>query len=175
MANVSVSRRAFLKSSVLGLLGASTLPAFARRALAQASARGKVFVLLFQRGAADGLSVVPPLGEPRYRSLRPTLALPAKGDGAALDLDGFFGLHPALAPLLPLYNSGSLALLHEVGSPDPTHSHFDANLYAGRDLLVTTDYRAPLSALLHGHLGIADLGSIFPGFTVAPAAWPRLV
>jgi len=124
-----ISRREFLQRAGLGVLGASALPAFARRALAEATASNKVFVLIFQRGAADGLSVVPPLGEPRYRALRPSLALPAAGEGAALALDGFFGLHPALAPLLPHYQNGTLAILHQVGSPDPSRSHFDAQDY----------------------------------------------
>jgi len=127
-----ISRREFLGRAGLGLLGATALPAFARRALAEVvpgNAANKVFVLIFQRGAADGLSVVPPLGEPRYRALRPTLALPATGEGAALNLDGFFGLHPALAPLWPHYQNGTLAILHQVGSPDPSRSHFDAQDY----------------------------------------------
>ena len=111
-----ISRREFLKRSSWGLLGVAALPAFARRALAQAPASNKTFVLIFQRGAADGLSIVPPIAEPRYHSLRPTL-------------DGFFGLHPALAPILPLYQSGTLAILHQIGSPDPTRSHFDAQDY----------------------------------------------
>ena len=124
-----ISRREFLKRSSWGLLGVAALPAFARRALAQAPASNKTFVLIFQRGAADGLSIVPPIAEPRYHSLRPTLALKPTGDGAALKLDGFFGLHPALAPILPLYQSGTLAILHQIGSPDPTRSHFDAQDY----------------------------------------------
>ena len=90
---------------------------------------GKLFVLIFQRGACDGLSVVPPLGEPRYRSLRPTIALPAKGEGAPLPLDGFFGLHPSLAALHPHFHDGTFAILHQVGSPDPSRSHFDAQDY----------------------------------------------
>lgn len=127
-----LSRRDFLRQVAMlsgGAIGAVGLPAFARRALALAPAKDKVFVLIFQRGAADGLSVVPPLGEPRYRALRPTLALAAKGEGAAPDLDGFFGLHPALSPLLPHFKNRTLAVLHQIGSPDPTRSHFDAQDY----------------------------------------------
>jgi uncharacterized protein (DUF1501 family) len=127
-----VLRRYFIKSSLLSVAGLAFTPAFALPAVAQTTNSGKrrkVLVLLFQRGAADGLSLVPPIAEPRYAALRPTLAIPVQGDGAALPLDGYFGLHPALGPLLPLWNGGQLAVLHAVGSPDPSRSHFDAQDY----------------------------------------------
>lgn len=125
-----MDRRRFLAFSGLALAGSSTLPGFLKRALAAAPAQGgKVLVALFQRGAVDGLSMVPPLGEPRYAALRPSIAIAAKGDGAALPLDGFFGLHPALRPLMPLWSEGSLAIVHAAGSPDATRSHFDAQDY----------------------------------------------
>jgi uncharacterized protein (DUF1501 family) len=127
-----LDRRYFIQSSLLTIAGLAFTPAFAPQAVAQTQGSGKrrkVLVLLFQRGAADGLSLVPPLGEPRYAALRPTLAIPPKGEACALDLDGFFGLHPSLAPLMPLWNGGQLAVLHAVGSPDPSRSHFDAQDY----------------------------------------------
>ena len=90
----------------------------------------KKMVVIFLRGAVDGLSVVAPYAEPDYARYRPTIALPAPGqtDGL-LDLDGHFGLHPALAPLMPLWSGGTLAFVHASGSPDPTRSHFDAQDY----------------------------------------------
>ncbi len=91
----------------------------------------KILVAIFQRGAVDGLNVVVPHGEKRYYDLRPTIAIP-RPDGtpdSAIDLDGFFGLHPSLEPLKPIYDSGHLAIVHAVGSPDPTRSHFDAQDY----------------------------------------------
>jgi len=90
----------------------------------------KKMVVVFLRGAVDGLSVVAPYAEPDYARFRPTIALPAPGqtDGL-LDLDGHFGLHPALAPLMPIWTSGKLAFVHASGSPDPTRSHFDAQDY----------------------------------------------
>ena len=100
-----------------------------------AGARKKVLVAIFQRGAADGLNVVVPHGEKAYYDLRPTIAIPrptgdgGKKDDAAIDLDGFFGLHPALAPLKPLFDLQHLAIVDAVGSPDPTRSHFDAQDY----------------------------------------------
>src|SRR5262249_54436188 len=85
---------------------------------------------IFQRGAVDGLNVVVPFGEPNYRKLRPNIAIAAPNSGSgAIDLDGFFGLHPALAPLKPIYDAKQLAIIQAVGSPDPTRSHFDAQDY----------------------------------------------
>jgi uncharacterized protein (DUF1501 family) len=87
-----------------------------------------VLVAIFQRGAVDGLNVLVPYGEKVYYDARPSIAVPRPGsaDGAALDLDGFFGLHPSLASVLPFFRDGSAAFVHAVGSPDATRSHFDA-------------------------------------------------
>lgn len=84
---------------------------------------------MFLRGAADGLNIVVPHGERAYYELRPTIAVPrpsAVAGGSAIDLDGFFGLHPALGPFKRLYNDALLAVIHAGGSPDATRSHFDA-------------------------------------------------
>jgi uncharacterized protein (DUF1501 family) len=130
-----VSRRIFLRDSALAMVGAGAAPLWLQRALYAADApspRKKILVAIFQRGAADGLNVVVPHGEKAYYSLRPTIAVPRPGAGnaeAAVDLDGFFGLHPALAPLKPLYEQRHLAIVHAAGSPDPTRSHFDAQDY----------------------------------------------
>ena len=126
------TRRAFLKSSSLALVSFGLLPrALARAAAATAGAgrgRRKTLVVVLQRGACDGLNTVVPWGDPRYGGLRPTIAVPRPNGGreAALDLDGFFGLHPALEPLLPFWKDRRLAVVQAVGSPDPTRSHFDA-------------------------------------------------
>src|SRR5271170_1515281 len=128
------SRRIFLKSSAMAMVGIGSTPAWLSRALYAADApspRKKILVAIFQRGAVDGLNVVVPHGEKRYYDLRPTIAV-ARPDGtadSAIDLDGFFGLHPSLKPLKPVYDSGRLAIVHAVGSPDPTRSHFDAQDY----------------------------------------------
>lgn len=132
------SRRYFIGRGGIALVGLSSMPAFLQRAVAassavSASAAGKKqLVVLFQRGAADGLNIVVPFAEPNYYRLRPTIAIPQPrrgGADAALDLDGYFGLHPALAPLLPLFQKNELAIVHAAGSPDPTRSHFDAQDY----------------------------------------------
>jgi len=89
-------------------------------------ANRKKLVVIFQRGAADGLNIVIPHAEPSYFQMRPTIAIPQQ---QILDLDGFFGLHPAMAPLKPLWDQKHLAIVHAVGSPDMTRSHFDAQDY----------------------------------------------
>ncbi len=97
--------------------------------------QGDILVAIFQRGGMDGLNAVMPLGDADYYRLRPTLAIPepaAGSDQSGIDLDGFFGLHPALRPLKDLWDARSLAIVHAVGSPDPTHSHFDAMDYMER-------------------------------------------
>ena len=130
------TRRLFLKSSGLAMFGVGTAPMWLARAADSSRPRKKILVAVFQRGAVDGLNVVVPFGEKNYYALRPTIAIPAPKAGAesvvvntAIDLDGFFGLHPALAPLKPIYDANKLAIVHAVGSPDPTRSHFDAQDY----------------------------------------------
>jgi uncharacterized protein (DUF1501 family) len=125
------TRRLFLKSSGLAMFGIGAAPMWLARAADGSSSRKKVLVAVFQRGAVDGLNVVVPFAEKNYYSLRPTIAIPAPRAGAesVIDLDGFFGLHPALAPLKPIYDANKLAIIHAVGSPDPTRSHFDAQDY----------------------------------------------
>lgn len=128
-----MQRRVFLKSGALALVTMGLSPSFLRRAVyAQALPRaqkGKVLICLFQRGAADALNIVVPHGDPSYYALRPNIAIARPGDtggAGAIDLDGFFGLHPAMSPLKPLWDRGLLAPVHAVGSPSATRSHFDA-------------------------------------------------
>lgn len=103
--------------------------AWAATAPASQDTRRKLVVVML-RGAADGLNIVAPVADPDYAAARPSIALagPGKAEGA-LDLDGYFGLHPALAPLMPLWRERKLAFVHACGSPDPTRSHFDAQDY----------------------------------------------
>lgn len=126
---MAFSRRVFLKNGALAVVGTSAIPSFLTRSvLAQATvaARGKKLVVIFQRGAADGLNVVVPYGESNYYSARPSIAIQKN---QVLDLDGFFGLHPSLEPLKPLWMQKHLAIIHACGSPDTTRSHFDAQDY----------------------------------------------
>ncbi len=125
------SRRVFMKNGGLALLSLGFAPAFlARTVEAAGSARRKILITIFQRGAVDGLNMIVPFGEREYYGSRPSIAVPRPNaaDGA-VDLDGFFGLHPRLAPLKPLWDSRQLAIVHATGSPDGTRSHFDAQDY----------------------------------------------
>lgn len=132
-----MQRRVFLKSGALALVTMGLSPSFLRRTVLGMSlpraANGKTLICLFQRGAADALNVVVPFGEAAYYAARPQLAIaaPSRSDAAnrAIDLDGFFGLHPSLAPFKPLYDRGLLLPVHAVGSPSATRSHFDAQDY----------------------------------------------
>jgi uncharacterized protein (DUF1501 family) len=127
-----VTRRVVVKAGACALVGLGSVPRFLVRAAHAAPTRGKVLVAVFQRGAVDGLGMVPPHGDPGYAPVRPTTALrpPARADAErAIDLDGYFALHPALAPLVPLWQARSLAIVHACGSPDATRSHFDAQDY----------------------------------------------
>lgn len=126
------SRRRFLKSTGLGFLALGLPPGFlVRAASAEPLAKGKVLVVVFQRGAMDGLNAVIPFKDRAYYDFRPTIAIaePASGEDRVIDLDGFYGLHPALAPLKSIYDKGHLAIVHAAGSPDNTRSHFDAQDY----------------------------------------------
>ena len=127
-----MNRREFLTNA--GVLSASTLVAighhgWAARVNAQTRTT-KRLIVIFLRGAVDGLSVVVPYQEAAYYDARPKIALSQPGkDGGVLDLDGQFGLHPALSDLLPLWKQGSLAFIPASGSPDASRSHFDAQDY----------------------------------------------
>jgi uncharacterized protein (DUF1501 family) len=123
---MSITRRVFLRNSALAVVGTAAVPSFLARAAfgsVQPGVRTKRLVVLFQRGAADGLNIVVPHGEAQYYAMRPSINIPRK---SVLDLDGFFGLHPSLASFQPLWNQRQLAIVHAAGSPDPTRSHFDA-------------------------------------------------
>jgi uncharacterized protein (DUF1501 family) len=123
---MSITRRVFLRNSALAVVGTAAVPSFLTRAAFGAVENGgrtKRLVVIFQRGAADGLNIVVPHGEPQYYAMRPSINIPRK---RVIDLNGFFGLHPSLAPLQPLWQQRHLAIVHAAGSPDATRSHFDA-------------------------------------------------
>ncbi len=120
-----ISRRVFLKNSALALVSTTVVPAFLTRAVygSTTAPSKKRLVVIFQRGAADGLNIVVPHGEAAYYSMRPTINIPQRD---VIDLDGMFGLHPSLASFKPIWDQKHLAIVHAAGSPDPTRSHFDA-------------------------------------------------
>lgn len=125
------SRRVFLKSSGMAMLSLGFAPSFLARTVEAAGTRRRLLIAIFQRGAVDGLNMIVPHGEPEYYRVRPTIAVPppGRGDDAAIDLDGHFGLHPRMAALKPLWDNRALAIVHASGSPDSTRSHFDAQDY----------------------------------------------
>jgi uncharacterized protein (DUF1501 family) len=117
-----------MKGGAMAVVGTAALPSFLTRAAfgAETEGRNKRLVVIFQRGAADGLNIVVPHGERAYYSMRPSIAIQQK---EVVDLDGFFGLHPSMQPLKSIWDQGHLAIVHAAGSPDPTRSHFDAQDY----------------------------------------------
>src|ERR1700723_2512092 len=158
------TRRAFMKGGAMALVGTSVVPTFLRQSvLAQttsAQASGKRLVVVFQRGAADGLNIVVPHGETNYYKFRPTIAIP---QGQLIDLDGFFGLHPAMQSFKPLFEQGHLAMVQAAGSPDTTRSHFDAQDFMESG---TPGVRATVDGWLNRALQAEDLS--YPGRAHTP-------
>lgn len=160
-----VSRRRFLAGSVqsaAGLLFGNALVALpswmprVRLADPHVGPRGDTLVCIFLRGGADGLNIVVPHGEERYYRERPTIAIPRPDDRSesprALDLDGFFGLHPSLAPLHAIYEAADLAFVQATGSQDETRSHFEAMDLMERGVEGSREYTGWLAR----HLGSLD-------------------
>ena len=132
-----VNRRAFMRSGALALFatGIGGLPSFIAQAADSRKIwtpykKNKVMVCIFQRGAMDGLMAVSPYADSALKTLRPNLYMsPSEKEGGLFDLDGKFGLHPALAAFQPFYKENRMAIVHGVGSPNNTRSHFDAQDY----------------------------------------------
>ena len=132
-----IERRAFMKSGALALFasGFGGLPSFIAQAansnkIIQPYKKNKTLVCIFQRGAMDGLMTVSPYADANLKSLRPSLYMsPSEKQGGLIDLDGQFGLHPAMAALSGYFTSKQMAIVHGVGSPNNTRSHFDAQDY----------------------------------------------
>src|SRR6202030_3413582 len=169
---MSITRRIFLRHGALAVVGTTALPSFLTRAAfgaADPGVRTKRLVVIFQRGAADGLNIVVPHGEPNYYAMRPTINIPKK---SVLDLDGFFGLHPAMSPFQPLWKQKHLAIVHAAGSPDPTRSHIDAQdfMEAGPHSKKVTD-NGWLNRARHG---LAPDKSAFRAIALGPSL-PRIL
>jgi len=161
-----LTRRIFLRGSAVVMAGAGTAPAWLARAADGTSAKRKILVAIFQRGAADGLNVVVPFADKRYYEMRPTIGIPAPNalNGGAIDLDGHFALNPAMQPLKALWDKQQLAIIEATGSPDPSRSHFDAQDYMesgtpgqasssgwlNRALMPPDDKTSPLRAVAMG-------------------------
>ncbi|HEY1015940.1 MAG TPA: DUF1501 domain-containing protein [Herpetosiphonaceae bacterium] len=162
----TISRRSFLRSA--SAASVSIWPAWMPRvsfAPAHAGPRGDVLIVIFLRGAADALNMVVPHGEAAYYEQRPTIGIARPDDGRAargertIDLDGFFGFHPALRPLLPAWEDGQLAIVHACGAPDESRSHFKAMELMERGV---SDERGPASGWIGRHLASLDTGNQSP-------------
>ncbi|HEY6181305.1 MAG TPA: DUF1501 domain-containing protein, partial [Terriglobales bacterium] len=171
---MAITRRVFLRNSALAVVGTAAIPSFLTRAAfgaTDAGTRNKRLVVIFQRGAADGLNIVVPHGERAYYSMRPSINIPRKD---VIDLDGFFGLHPSMSSFKPIWDQGHLAIVHAVGSPDTTRSHFDAQDYmeSGTPGLKATE-DGWLNRSLHGLSAPADKAA-FRAIAMGPSL-PRIL
>src|SRR6204780_320087 len=133
-----LNRRIFLRGSAVVMAGMGAVPSWLARAASVEGKKRKILVAIFQRGAADGLNIVVPFSEKRYREVRPSLAIaaPTKDNvnngpfsGTSIDLDGRFALNIAMQPLKALWDKKQLAIVEATGSPDSSRSHFDAQDY----------------------------------------------
>ncbi len=171
---MSITRRIFLRNSALAVVGTAAVPAFltrAARGAEVAAGKNRRLVVIFQRGAADGLNIVVPHGEASYYAMRPSINIPRK---EVIDLDGFFGLHPSMSAFRPLWQQRQLAIVHAAGSPDPTRSHFDAQdfMESGTPGTKATD-DGWLNRCLHP-LPIAGERSSFRAIAMGPSL-PRIL
>lgn len=168
---MSFSRRDFIRTTAAGSAAFLAMPqlVFGR---SKAAARD-VLVVIFQRGGMDGLNAVVPYADADYYRLRPTLGLPRPGQGsnAVLDLDGFFGLHPSLSPLLPIYQSGQLAVVHATGFKHDNRSHFECQDRIERASL---DTRSLTTGWLNRHLSAIGGDASFQAIGVGNAVQPSL-
>jgi uncharacterized protein (DUF1501 family) len=173
-----MNRREFLRYALMATGG--TLISIGTRGwaarLADSLAGNRRLVVIFLRGAVDGLNVVVPYADDRYYQVRPSIAIPKAGqDNGVRDLDGYFGLHPALAALMPLWQNRSLAFVQASGSPDPNRSHFQAQAYmetgAPGDGAVSTGWMNRLLAALpgaHTPTEALSLGNALPLILTGP-------
>jgi uncharacterized protein (DUF1501 family) len=171
---MSITRRVFLRNSALAVVGTTAIPSFLTRAAfgaVEPGTRPKRLVVIFQRGAADGLNIVVPHAERAYYAMRPSINIPRN---QVIDLDGFFGLHPATSSFQPLWKQRHLAIVHAAGSPDPTRSHFDAQdfMESGTPGLKATN-DGWLNRTLHSLPASADK-SAFRAIALGPAL-PRIL
>ena len=171
---MSITRRVFLRNGAMAIVGTTAIPGFLTRAAFGAESLGdkkKRLVVIFQRGAADGLNIVVPHGDPAYYSMRPSINIPRN---AVMDLDGFFGLHPSLSAFQPLWRQRQLAIVHAAGSPDSSRSHFDAQdfMESGTPGLKNTP-DGWLNRALHSLPGAANR-SAFRAIALGPSL-PRIL
>ncbi|MDE2196913.1 MAG: DUF1501 domain-containing protein, partial [Gammaproteobacteria bacterium] len=179
-----MNRREFLRQAVL--LSGAALVSFGTRGWAarvgQAVNNSRRLIVIFLRGAVDGLNVVVPYGDDRYYQARTSIAIPKAGtNNGVLDLDGYFGLHPSLAPLMPYWRNQTMGFVHASGSPDPNRSHFEAQAYmetgAPGDGTVTSGWMNRLVGAMPGTHTPSEalgLGAVLPRILTGPNAVSNL-
>jgi uncharacterized protein (DUF1501 family) len=172
---MSITRRVFLRKGALAVVGTAAVPSFLARAADAApssATQNKRLVVIFQRGAADGLNIVVPHAEHAYYAMRPSINIPRN---QVIDLDGFFGLHPSLSSFQPLWKQRHLAIVHAAGSPDPTRSHFDAQdfMESGTPGIKATE-DGWLNRTLHSLSQPASSDSAFRAIALGPSL-PRIL
>ncbi len=173
---MSITRRVFLRNSALAVVGTAAVPGFLTRAAlgaAEGPLRNKRLVVIFQRGAADGLNIVVPYAESQYYAMRPSINIPRN---SVLELDGRFGLHPSLAAFQPLWRQGHLAIVHAAGSPDTTRSHFDAQdfMETGTPGVKVTEDGWLNRSLHNGPMNLPAQNSAFRAIALGPSL-PRIL
>jgi len=155
----------FLKSGAMAMVTMGFAPSFLARTAAAAGARRKLLITVFQRGAVDGLNMVVPYGEADYYRARPSIAISRSGQTeGAIDLNGFFGLHPRMSAFKPLWDRRELAIVHASGSHDTTRSHFDAQDYMEA---ATPGVKSTKDGWLNRYLQSSDAGERSPLRAVA--------
>jgi uncharacterized protein (DUF1501 family) len=164
------SRRLFLKSGAMAMVTMGFAPSFLARTAAATTPRQRLLIAIFQRGAVDGLNMVVPFGESDYYRARPSIAIARPGAAdSAIDLNGFFGLHPRMAPFKPLWDRGELAIVHACGSHDTTRSHFDAQDYMES---ATPGVKSTRDGWLNRYLSVSAQVSAFAKATARQAENP---
>jgi uncharacterized protein (DUF1501 family) len=167
---MTISRRSFIQASALAASATVAAPRYVFSAGAT-PAPNDILVVIFQRGAMDCLQAVVPYGDSNYVKQRPTIAIPKPGvvDGV-LPLDNFFGFHPSLAPLLPLFNQGSLAVVHATGLKSTNRSHFECQKFLETSLI--SQNQNP--GWLNRHIGNIGVGSAFQAIGMGTSVQPSL-
>jgi len=176
-----MNRREFLQLAALASFSSLSLTLPGSRGWAYSNGKDddstKKLIVILLRGGMDGLNVIAPYGDSQYQIIRPTIALHKSASGGLIDLDSYFGMHPALMPLYPLFQEKSLAFVHACGSPDPTRSHFDAQDYMESGVpgkkSASTGWLNRLVAQLpskHSPVQAIAIGSVLPRICAGPAA-----
>jgi uncharacterized protein (DUF1501 family) len=167
---MTLSRRSFIQASALAAGATVAAPRYVFSADVTPSAND-VIIVIFQRGAMDGLQAIVPYADSNYVKQRPNIAIPAPGAvGGALPLDNFFGFHPSLAPMMPLFQNGSLAVVHATGLKTTNRSHFECQKFLETSLISNSQQ----PGWLNRHMGNIGAGTAFQAVGMGSSIQPSL-